>query len=413
MLAADFNDNKSQINVINTNARSLRPKMKSFITCFFNLAITFAVITETWLGHGTRMEAAAESLLLGEGLTINFLNREPSTNGVSHGGVAIITRNSTTKVKTFDFPNPDKFEILAICATVASIRRKFFVIATYIPPNYTVSRGSACLDHLNKVILHIKQSHQDPYLLLAGDFNQWNVEQAIQDYDELVEIDTPPTRDNRRIDRIFTNWNEDITDFRCVPPLETEGTAESRSQSDHNIQYACARLTKKEPIKWEIFTHRPYREKNADAFVADLAQVDWTPVYQQYHTNDMAGEYQAVIDDLMDKHFPVKTTKRKENDLPWLNGVALRMIKKKKAIYKAEGKSERWERHCTKTEDYIEKRRQGFLQRQREKFSGPDAARQFFKNVKAFKTAEKPKSFDIRDLRPTNTDAETAAEAAA
>lgn len=49
----------------------------------------------------------------------------------------------------------------------------------------------------------------------------------------------------------------------------------------------------------------------------------------------MAGAYQAIIDDLMDRHFPVKITKRKEDDLPWLDGVALRMIKKKKAIYKA------------------------------------------------------------------------------
>lgn len=71
-----------------------------------------------------------------------YRNRAPSTNGVAHGGVAVVARDSVTKMKGYDFPNPDDFEVLAVAATVASIKRKLFILAAYIPPNYTVGRGN-------------------------------------------------------------------------------------------------------------------------------------------------------------------------------------------------------------------------------------------------------------------------------
>lgn len=41
---------------------------------------------------------------------------------------------------------------------------------------------------------------------------------------------------------------------------------------------------------------------------------------------------------------------RKDNDLPWLDNKAKQMIKKKKAIYKLEGASERWTKILDKLE---------------------------------------------------------------
>ena len=193
--------------------------------------------------------------------------------------MAIIARDSTTKIRDFTFPNPDNFEVLTVCATVATIKRKFYLTAAYIPPNYTTARGKACLEHINNLVLNIKRNTQDPYILIAGDFNQWDVGLAVQDYADLVEVPTPATRGERHIDRIFTNWSDDIHDSGCLPPLETEGPADTKSYSDHKIQYMCSRLVRKQPVVWETFVHRPYNEKGADAFIEELSTVDWTPVY--------------------------------------------------------------------------------------------------------------------------------------
>ena len=414
-LTPAFMDNKTSINVINTNARSLRPKIASFVRCFANLTLTFAIISETWLAGGSRLERESEDLLLGHGLSIHYLNRAPSANGVAHGGVAIVSRHSTTKAASLPFPNPDCFEVLPVIMTETSIRRKFYLVAAYIPPGYAVPRGKACLEHIRNLVLHIKNIAQTPpYVLVAGDFNQWEVGEALQDYPDLVEIQTPPTRQDRNIDRIFLNWHDDVTDSGCLPPLETEEREDgTTAQSDHLIQYVCSRLDKRDPIRWETFSYRPFKDAGADAFVGDLNSQDWTHICRLPDANEMAKALQFVIDDLTDKHFPLKTIRRKENDLPWLDDAAHKMINKKKAIYKAEGSSDRWKSLRDKLDLHLSKRQESYLARQRTKMTAPDASSHFFKNVKAYSSHEKPKNFDVRDLCPGKSDAEAAAEVAA
>ena len=202
-------------------------------------------------------------------------------------------------------------------------------------------------------------------------------------------------------------------DSGCLPPLETELVGEHRTFSDHRIQYACARLEHKDPIKWETFTYRPYKDKGGEAFTEDLSKLSWEEVKQASDSNHKARIFQEKIDELMDRHFPLKTIRRKDDDLPWLNDRAKQMIKKKNAIYKSEGKSERWENMRIKTESYLDKRRLAFIATQKEKFTGPEASANFFKNVKAFKNVEKPKAFDIKDLRPGTSEEDIAEEVSA
>ena len=153
-----FMDNKTPINIINTNARSLRPKIPSFIQCFLNLALTFAVITETWYADGSNLVLESERLLLGHGLEMACLNRPP-VNGLSHGGVAIIYKDSCVKATKYKFDNPDMFEVLPLTMNVVGVSRKFFVIAAYLPPNYTVPKARQCLQHINDIIFrHKKQA---------------------------------------------------------------------------------------------------------------------------------------------------------------------------------------------------------------------------------------------------------------
>ena len=166
-----FSDNKISFNVINTNARSLRPKMSSFIECFINLSLVLAVVSETWFAAGGRLEQEAEALLLGHGLRLTSLNRAPLSTGVAYGGVAVIIKESEFKSKTYDFNNNDKFEVLPISLTHINISRPIMVIAAYIPPGYGVPRGRACLQHISDIILDMKNKYQDPLLVVAGDFN--------------------------------------------------------------------------------------------------------------------------------------------------------------------------------------------------------------------------------------------------
>ena len=192
--------------------------------------------------------------------------------------MAVISRASSSKAIEYQFPNPDLYEVLPISFCLPELARKLFVIAVYIPPNYLTGRANACMQHVSNIILDIKNKHRDPLLLVGGDFNQWDIAKFLEEYCDLEEVPSPPTRGDRKIDKIFTNWPDDIHDSGCITPLYTVAEGDRRIYSDHKVQYALARLTRKEPVKWETFNHRPYTEEGAAGFQNDLAAMDWSPV---------------------------------------------------------------------------------------------------------------------------------------
>ena len=400
------------MNLINTNARSLRPKIASFIQCFINLSLTLAVVSETWFAAGNGLDLQAEELLLGHGLRPFTLNRDPLHNGVAYGGVAVVLRDSITNSRRFDFPNPDTFEVLPLSITLANVSRKLFTIACYMPPGYTVPRARACLQHIADIVLTIKNRFPDPLLLVAGDFNQWDIAGALAEFSDIFEASTPPTREDRKIDKIFTNWPDFIEEGGCLPPLQTEQVAGQIRKSDHNVQYLISRLPRKEPVRWESFIHRPYTAAAEAGFLEDIARQDWSELLSREGSNAKADMLHFILNDLLDKYFPLKTVTRREDDLPWLDQTARKMIKKKGAIFKAEGQSPRWLAMRDKVDKHLERRRESYLGKQRDKFIGPQAHVSFFRNVKAFKSAEKPKEFDVRELCPGKTDREVADEVA-
>ena len=405
--------NNFNLNYINTNARSLRPKITSLIDAFSELELTFAVITETWFTDGSKLQAESEDLLLGHGLNNLVRNRPPGNAGFSHGGVALIYRDSNASACAFDFPNPDQFEVLPAVMTIKGIKKKFVIISAYIPPGYTVPRARACIQHIRNIVLEAKNRLDSPFVGVYGDFNQWKIEEALEDYPDIAENSGGHTRRDRTIDRNFSNWHRNITSTSILPPLETEETeAGSVRRSDHNIVFMQAKITKINAPVWKTFTHRPYSKEGADNFAKWLAQVDWAPVYSANGSNEKARRFQYILDEGMDYFFPLKTVRRKSNDLPWFNEVARKKVRKKKAVYKAEGRSARWKAVKADLDRYLSRRKQKYLGKQRGRISDPKRCKMFFKNVKAFDSPEKPETFDIRSLKPGCSDREVAEEAA-
>lgn len=251
-------DRKYELNYINTNARSLRPKITSLIDSFRELDLTYAIITETWFSDGDKLQSEAENLLLGHGLNSFTLNRPPGRAGNSHGGVAIIYRDSLAQAKIFDFPNPDCFEVLCVKFNLIGVKRNVFAISAYMPPGYRVGRARSCLDHIRALIGEIKAKFDNPYINLAGDFNQWEIQKAVEDFPEILENAGGPTRKNRTIDRIFSNWSNDIISTTVLCPLETElSDVGTKKRSDHRVVYTKAVIDEIPAPNWQKVTYDP------------------------------------------------------------------------------------------------------------------------------------------------------------
>ena len=396
-------------NIINTNARSLRPKIPSLIDYFRELDLTFAVVTETWFATGKNLEIESENLLLGSGIKLTTRNRT-LVNGLAHGGVAVLSRDATTTIKTCNYDNFDNYEVLPVEAKVQGLEKKVFIIATYIPPSYPVARGRGCLSYLNDIVLDIKRKNDSPWICVTGDFNQWQVGEELEDFPDLCEVLTLPTRNERRIDRIFLNWHDHLVESGCLPPLETEDLGNGRTFSDHKVQYCFSKLPRKPPVVWEKIVTRPFRKENAQPFRRDLERESWKRVVDASGVNAKEREFQAVIDRLMDKHFPTKVIKRKDDDLPWYDDEARKRSKKKKAVFKVEGRSPRWCALRDNLDKYLLRRSESYLERQTENLTKPEADKQFHRYVKNYKSGERPKTFNVRELLPDRSDREVAEE---
>ena len=64
--------NKVSFTVINTNARSLSPKINSLIDCFSQMEASVGVVMETWLSDGADLDEEIGDLTSGTGLSMVY-----------------------------------------------------------------------------------------------------------------------------------------------------------------------------------------------------------------------------------------------------------------------------------------------------------------------------------------------------
>ena len=117
-------------------------------------------------------------------------------------------------------------------------------------------------------------------------------------------------------------------------------------------------------------------------------------------SNDKAAAYQEIVTAAVNRFFPRKITRRKSSDLPWINTRIRRKIARRKVIFRDEGRSARWRRHKQITDRLIKDRREGYFSVQKVHILAKDASRVFLKNVRRYKSADKPPVFDVRTLMP-------------
>ena len=93
-------------------------------------------------------------------------------------------------------------------------------------------------------VTEIKRRFNDPYIIVSGDFNQWKIDETLEDFPDLIEVEVGPTRGSRAIDRSFSNFSRAVKGSGTLPPLETDD-ARDGAASDHLI--SCLLYTSPSP----------------------------------------------------------------------------------------------------------------------------------------------------------------------
>ena len=125
----DVTNKLEKVTFLNTNARSLNPKILSLVNNFNELECTFAVVTETWLKDSEKLKSDCQNLKDGAGMSIIYKNRPKNNRGVAHGGICIIARDTRAKLSKFKFHNAGNYEVLAAVANMKGHERKMLVVA--------------------------------------------------------------------------------------------------------------------------------------------------------------------------------------------------------------------------------------------------------------------------------------------
>ena len=165
--------------------------------------------------------------------------------------------------------------------------------------------GRACLSYINHAVSEVKSKLNEPFIILAGDFNQWDIANALTDFVDVKEVDVGLTRGNCSIDRTFTNIEKAVAEKGTVPPLSTNPDPDTGDvcYSDHHVTYAKLRLDRLRTFEWLSYTYRYYNPESEAAFVDWCRSYDWSLVLTAKGSNKKAEAYQEIVTQAMDVTF--------------------------------------------------------------------------------------------------------------
>ena len=166
------NNKIMNLNFVSTNARSLLPKVWSLYDYFEELDLSFAMITETWLCEGTKLDELVQEIRLGRGLDILYKNRAndigESKNG---GGVAILYNPSKISLKLYPTKRT-KHEIICAVGRPKNSKRKLAIINAYLPPKQNATMQKNALKYIGEAVEKMKKEMGSPTIVVSGDFNR-------------------------------------------------------------------------------------------------------------------------------------------------------------------------------------------------------------------------------------------------
>ena len=232
---------------------------------------------------------------------------------------------------------------------------KFFNIVAYLPPKLTLERARECLDYIVDLISEAKRSFKICSILVSGDFNHWPVEEILLDHPEMKEIDHGPSRGSRKIDRAFCSFYGAVEESTTLEPLDDE----RGSESDHRVVFLSANF-RTERQKTVTYSYRHYTPAGARQFQAWIATAQWGSVYTTSTTSRKAAAFQSILDEGMDRFFPVKTNTKRESDPPWINQKIRDLVMRRRKVYDREGRSGRWRKMKKKTAKLVRQRARAY-----------------------------------------------------
>ena len=163
------------------------------------------------------------------------------------GGFAIVYNTDKIKITERNM-NKGGAELLCAVGKMPEIARRIVIIAVYIPPHTRAAKTEEIMN-----FIRLESDFEDPYVIIAGDFNKMNTTSAFCNYPDIAEPEAGATHGAEALDLVFTNFDEYVTSQEIHSPLETE----AKQKSDHMVVAASADLLTYDNFTWKSIRTRP------------------------------------------------------------------------------------------------------------------------------------------------------------
>ena len=102
-------------------------------------------------------------------------------------------------------------------------------------------------------------------MIVAGDFNKFEINTLLNDFPDLAIQPTDPTRGNQVLDIAITNLGDNIHTHEARPPLVNE---DNNAESDYNFMLFKSSWNRSHKFKWIKTTTRRWTKEAIDACTA-------------------------------------------------------------------------------------------------------------------------------------------------
>ena len=278
-----------------------------------------------------------------------------------------------------------------------------------MPPSLTRKKADKYRSTLTDLITKIKIEQKNPIIILGGDLNGFDIEPALEEFSDMREVKSPPTRNGERFDRIYTNEQTDEEDTATTPPLEAIGGA----RSDHDILSTSVKLTHNHHFEWVRYRTRDMREKNHELFAKEITSIEWERLIGNTECpSEMTVRVQSKITEITDRCFPWQDRKIRSTDDPWITDEIRRSIKTRRRRYSKYHRGQKWREAKKNTNTMIKNSKQEYYQKELEKIKNHGGSHVPYKALKELSVPDRPEAWTINKLRPSLTDSEIAEELA-
>ena len=197
----------------------------------------------------------------------------------------------------------------------------------------------------------------------------------------------------------------DLLDAGVMAPIHTE----DGSESDHKTVFAKFRMKRVPSYKISKYTYLRKNEEGLVNFDNHLKEQDWATVLESTTPCKKVHALHTIIELGMEKCFERKTSMRKTSEPSWISKELRSLIRRRRAVFKREGRSNNWWRLKKKTIEIVKARRTKYNEEKKSKVLGADQ-NNFYKCVNSF--LNHAECWDVRALFPKKEDCEVAEELA-